>query len=464
MDSPVIGLLPFYLKLYDDVVADRRPRIDAFAATMAEELEKRGATVLTSPPCRVRAEFEAAVEEFEAGGAEALVTLHLAYSPSLESAEVLSRTKLPIIVLDTTPTYDYSPGQDPEELMYNHGIHGVQDMCNLLLRTGTKFAIEAGHWKESDVLDRVMAHVEPARMAHRMRTGRTGIVGDPFEGMGDFAVDFAELAKTIGMKVVQLAPEQARKLVSSVTDKEVRAEMESDRAAFDTAELSEETHARSVRVGLAIRRWIETEKLGAWSVNFLDVTRSSGVEAVPFLEAGKLMARGIGYAGEGDVLTATLVGSLLRSYPRSSFTEMFCADWRNNTIFLSHMGEINPVVVAGKPAVREMPYAYSDADNPAYLSGCLTGGEVILVDLAPLAEGRYRLILAPATMLDIDPAEDRMQGKVRGWFRPGMPIRDFLTQYSRVGGTHHLAVCYGAPIEQLEELACIMDWETKRIG
>lgn len=38
-----------------------------------------------------------------------------------------------IVVLDTTPTFDYSPAQHPNELLYNHGIHGVQDMCNLLV-------------------------------------------------------------------------------------------------------------------------------------------------------------------------------------------------------------------------------------------------------------------------------------------------------------------------------------------
>ncbi|MDY0091377.1 MAG: hypothetical protein RBT80_01595, partial [Candidatus Vecturithrix sp.] len=129
MKYPTIGLLPLYLKLYDDTVPNTRQRIETFYKTIAAEFEKRHITVLTSPICRIREEFETAITTFEHSGADAIVTLHLAYSPSLESAEVLARTELPIIVCDTTPTFSYGPEQDPAELIYNHGIHGVQDLC-----------------------------------------------------------------------------------------------------------------------------------------------------------------------------------------------------------------------------------------------------------------------------------------------------------------------------------------------
>ena len=51
-------------------------------------------------------------------------------------SDALAGTDLPIVVLDTTPGYAFGPTTDPAEIMYNHGIHGVQDMCNLLIRNG----------------------------------------------------------------------------------------------------------------------------------------------------------------------------------------------------------------------------------------------------------------------------------------------------------------------------------------
>ena len=64
---------------------------------------------MPAPICRVKQEFIDSISLFEREEVDAIVTLHLAYSPSLESADVLARTKKPIIVLNTTPTYDFSP-------------------------------------------------------------------------------------------------------------------------------------------------------------------------------------------------------------------------------------------------------------------------------------------------------------------------------------------------------------------
>jgi len=462
MEKTTIGLLPLYLKLYDDTDGGKRPRIDEFTRTIASELSRRGLDVASAPVCRVEKEVAAAVKSFEARGAAAIVTLHLAYHPSLESAAVLARTKLPIIVLDTTPTWSFSASQDPEEIMYNHGIHGVQDMCNLLLRNGKPFALEAGHWQRSDVLDRVVALVAPARMASLMRFGRVGLMGSSFKGMGDFAVSPAKMKSTIGASVKVLDQETLKGLLAKVSAAEVASEIAEDRARFEQAGASEQAHERSVRFGLAVRRWIEAERLLAFTFNFLDMQKEAGCLTVPFLEASKAMARGVGYAGEGDTLTALLVAAMLSVYPESSFTEMFCPDWENNTVFLSHMGELNWLLADGKPRLREMDYKYSRTDNPALLAGRFKPGEIVLVNLAPTAGG-YRLILAPARMLAV-PGTDRFADTVHGWFAPGMPVADFLAAYSRAGGTHHLGLSYTADTRTLETFGRMMGWEVVLIA
>ena len=452
-----IGLLPFYLKLYDDLDnGSRRPKVEEFPRAIAAELTRRGLDVVAAPVCRVEKEFAAAVKKLEAEKVDAIVTLHLAYSPSLESSEVLARTRLPIIVLDTTPTWSYAPDQDPDELMYNHGIHGVQDMCNLLLRNGKPFLIEAGHWEHSDVLDRAAALAVPARMAAAMRRGRAGMLGTAFKGMGDFYVPAAKIKSTLGATVKSLGRETLLKLVAGVKQKDVDTEIAED-ARFRKDGVSDAAHARSVKLGLAIRRWAETEGLTALTFNFLNMVKKDGYGTAPFLEMSKAMERGLGYAGEGDTLTALLVGALLAAFPDTSFTEMFCPDWEHNTLFLSHMGEVNPRLLAGTPLLREMEYTYSATDNPAFVVGRFRPGKVALVNLAPMAAG-YRLIIAPATMLDV-PGVDRMKDSVRGWFTPPQPVPDFLAAYSRLGGTHHLAVTYANDTKPFELFGALMGWD-----
>jgi L-arabinose isomerase len=170
----------------------------------------------------------------------------------------------------------------------------------------------------------------------------------------------------------------------------------------------------------------------------------------------------VGYGGEGDLLTASLVAALAGSYPESSFTEMFCPDWEHGTVYLSHMGELNWRLAAGKPLLLEMDYKWSQAANPVYLAGRFKPGDFLLVNLAPMARG-YRLIVAPARMLEV-PGPDRMERSVRGWFQPPLPLAEFLAAYSRLGGTHHLALSYGAPADTVTAFGRMMGWDTQAIG
>lgn len=110
--------------------------------------------------------------------------------------------------------------------------------------------------------------------------------------------------------------------------------------------------------GLALRRWIEKENLLGFTVNFLSISRNAGLSQMPFLGIAKEMSRGIGYAGEGDVLTAALAGTVSRVLGSASFSEMFCPDWSTDTIFLSHMGEMNISLVDGQVVLYEKPCLY----------------------------------------------------------------------------------------------------------
>lgn len=458
MDKPKVGLLPLYLELYDRVLPQMRQRIEGFYGTISSALGERGLDVVTAPVCRLRPEVEKAVESFEEAGADAIVTLHLAYSPSLESAPVVAASRLPLIVLDTTPTFNYAPTQDPTEMLYNHGIHGVQDFCNVLIREGKRFQIEVGHWERSDVLERVVEWARAAQLVSGIRGARVGLIGRQFAGMADFQVPFESLRETIGMEVVQADPREIGQTLPPMDDPEVETEMASDLRRFEAGGVEPVLHRETTRASLAVRKWMEREGLSAFTMNFEDMDRSTGLPTVPFLEASKAMARGQGYAGEGDVLTAALVGALASVYPETTFTEMFCPDWENGTIYLSHMGELNPDLVEGKALLVRKEMAWVDAEPPVVAVGRFRSGGAVFVNLAPGPEGSCTFILAPVKMLDVR-GEDKMQDSVRGWFRPEIPLEDFLREYSELGGTHHAALVYGDITDELLRFGDLMGWE-----
>lgn len=447
-----IGFLPFYVELYEELLPEYHGVMQAFADRMAEKLGTRGFEVVPVPLCRVEREFAAAVIKFEDAGCQAIVTLHAAYSPSLESIGPLAATDIPLVVMDTTP--DRAFGFDcVDRLMNNHGIHGVQDFCNLLLQRGKRFLIRAGHHEAPDFFTRLENAVRAAGMAHAFTHARVGTVGGVFDGMGDFRIPDG----TFGMARV---PFQA---AGSPSAAEIAAEMEQDKAAFELAPgLSAESHRRTTECCLRLRKWIEANRLDAFTINFTRCTKTEGWAVVPFLECSKAMARGIGYAGEGDVLTALFCGVLMRIWKETTFSEMFCPDWAGNRIFVSHMGEINLNLLEQRPYLSTREWRFGDAEDPALATGCLKSGGAILANLAPGPDGRFTLIAAE---IELVAQKDKNLADMRGWFVPprGMSVGAFLEAYSRQGGTHHLVLSYGGSAAELRDFAHLMNWNFQAI-
>lgn len=446
-----IGFLPLYIQLYDDVGVTARARLEPFYESIAADFEAHGIEVLRSPFCRVKAEFATAVSRFEEAGADCIVTWHAAYSPSLESAEVLARTALPIVVLDTTETYEFSPEQAHTEIDYCHGIHGVMDMCNLLARGGKTYAIAAGHYPTSDVLEQAIGYVKAAAAAKSLCGSKVGTVGTSFDGMGDFLVSDETMAERFGVTVVHADGAELQALGADVSEADIAAEMARDLETCTVVEpFSEDCHRRTVREGLAVRRWLQNNDLGAFTVNFLDVGPHNGLTTMPFMEACKAMSRGIGYAGEGDVLTAAMTGALMRGFGDVSFVEIFCPDWKGERVFLSHMGEVNYALLTDKPELKELNFIYGKgAENPVIGYGCYREGPAVFVNVFVDRNGEYRLLAAPVTMEQ--PTDvDRFAGKaVRGWMKPAVPVAKFLKTISEAGVTHHSTLVYNATVDEL---------------
>lgn len=398
--NPLAGVLPLYLELYDDCLPQMRPVFTPFLERIKADLEAQGIRTVFADVCRLEPEVSAAVERFEAEHVDALVIIHLAYSPSLESIGPLANTRLPLLLLDTTMDESFGIDTPPERILYNHGIHGVQDLACMLLRRSRSFQIAAGHADHSPVLRRAAEIARGACAARRLHEAKTLRIGPPFAGMGDFAVEENILRQTLGISVHNITPEGLHEAARHISTEAIEAELAADRERFE-AVADAEAHRRSVRVGLALRRVLEEGGYSAFSMNFRSFdSPEPPIDTVPFLEASKAMARGIGYAGEGDVLTAAFVGALARAFGGVTFTEIFCPDWTGQSLFLSHMGEINPDIAGRRARLVEKDFPWTPAHNPVIAACAPAPGPATLVNIAPGPNDTFTLIAAPVEVLE----------------------------------------------------------------
>lgn len=455
-----VGYLPLYIKLYDDENPAWRDPMVANMERIIRELKNRGLEVIRTGVCRVKEEFEAAVEQLNDAGVTAVITQHLAYSPSLESIGAVLKLKAPIIILDTTVDYNIAELQFREDcIMNNHGIHGVQDFTNLLKRNGRPYTLAVGHAFQSDVLDEVAEYARAAKAAEAFRTIRVGSVGGSFEGMGDFLVDDRTMEALTSAKTVYLSEAEGKRYEEAVTKAELDEEEAIDRRSYVFEVTDHEAYRAALKSGLALRHWAKDQELDAMTVNFLK-TASAGLTTMPFMEISKAMERGVGYAGEGDKLTAALAGALMKAFPNQvTFTEMFCPDWKEDLILLSHMGECNPALAAWKPILHDTGFSYNQYGKTAALYMGLKPGKAVFMNLQP-DEKRMKLVVAPVEMTDRGSAENVYRYAIQGWMKPPMALRQFLKAFSELGGTHHSVLVYGVSADTMAAFGSMMGFET----
>ena len=125
-----VGLLGLMLDLYD-LWPELKVAEAAFAQELAETLSPF-AEVEFPGVCNSREQVDAAVRAFEAGGKDLILVVLLTYAPSHIALQPLIRTPLPVLIFNTQQLYQIDAGTSSDATTRNHGMHGVQDLTNVL--------------------------------------------------------------------------------------------------------------------------------------------------------------------------------------------------------------------------------------------------------------------------------------------------------------------------------------------
>lgn len=455
---PRLGLLGLTLELYETLAPELRRGREAWVRrALLPVLEPHAEILFAGGLCRA-AEIAAEVSRLEAAGADGLLVVMLSYSPSQLALEALARTRLPILVWNTQELEAVDASYSLEDLFHNHGLHGTQDLANVLRRAGVPFHYVTGHARDAETVARVRDFGVAAAAVRRLRAARVGLLGYPFPGMGDFAVDTTHLRATLGCSWAILTVEDYIRRAAAAPADAVRELMAAYRRSYAVAaDVTEADLESTARVELALRGMVLDHRLDALTYQFLAFGDDERTPTLPFVAASRLMADGIGFGGEGDLIGA--LGSALLEWlqPPASFSEMFTIDFAGNGVFMSHMGEANvamarrdrPVPLVARPTPitrtrdRQLALVTSFAPGPATLMALTLG-----------AAGRWRIIAAPVTVEDFGPLESLCVPHFK--IRAAGDVRAFLTAYAHAGGPHHNAVCFGDARPRLELAAALL--------
>jgi L-arabinose isomerase len=440
---PRIGLLGITQSLYDEMLPGITERQGAYARSLGAALAGV-ADVEVAPPVKQRADAERVVGEFEAGGLDGLLVVMLTYGPAMHVARALAQTSLPICLANVQPDPHVTGDWDMADLTYNQGVHGAQDTANAMVRAGRRFHVITDDWHADSFAEAVGQWARAAAAVSRWRRLRVAVFGYAMNGMGDIRVDVHALLRRLGPQVDAVAPGTLQRAAAAVAEADVRALLsdEDDRFEVDPR-LSAAEREDHARMQLALERILRAGGYDAYSTHFGAIAEDGRFARLPLAAASSLMAKGYGFAAEGDALTAALMSAGQVLLGETQFTEMYAMDFPSGSILMSHMGEGNWALAREDRQVRliKRPLGIGGLEDPPTFLFQYRTGPATLAALVALGGERFRLLVCEGEVLDTDelPALEMPYG----FFRPDSGLEPCMDAWLRLGGPHHQTLHHG---------------------
>jgi L-arabinose isomerase len=445
---PRIGLLGIMQSLYDDMLPGIAERQAAYAREVADALSGV-VDVEVVPPVKERADAERAMADLHGRGLDGLLVVMLTYGPAMRVARLLAETPLPVCLANIQPVAAVTPEWDMADLTYNQGIHGAQDTANAMVRAGRPFHVITDDWRADSFREAVGRWAHAAAALTRWRSLKVGVFGYAMNGMGDIRVDVHDLIRTLGPQVDAIAPGALHRAVAEVPDADVRELIAAEDARFEIdPALSAEEREDHARMQIGLDRVLTAGGYGAYSTHFDAIAEDGRFARLPLAAASSLMAKGYGFAAEGDALTAALMSAAATLLGTTQFTEMYAMDFPHDAILMSHMGEGNWALARDDRPVRliKRPLGIGGLDDPPTFLFQYATGPATLAALVALGGERFRLVVAEGEILDTEelPALEMPYGS----FKPDSGVSACMNRWLRLGGPHHQVLNPGRRAEE----------------
>lgn len=441
--KPRIGLLGIMQELYDDDIPDITEHQENYAREVCDQLSD--VVDLEFPrAARNRNDIEEILGNFNHRGLDGVMIVMLTYGPAMRTVRALQNNNLPILLANIQPVPEVTTDWDMDDLTYNQGIHGAQDMANAIIRTiGNNFEVISADWKSDEFKEFVGDWASAAQTARELKNMKIAAIGK-MHGMGDTLSDEAAFTRVIGPEVNREYIGQIFRNMESVTDEQVDEQIAVEKERFDVDNNMPDKNFRyAVRMYLGFRDFLKNGGYAGFSAHFDTFKGDGRFEQINMLAASNLMAEGYGYAAEGDTNTASMVAAGHILDRNAHFTEMYAMDFTRDSMLMSHMGEGNWKVARNDEPVRlaNRELGIGDLDNPPTTVFRVEPGPATIVSLVHLVGEEFRLVAAQGEVLDSQKYPTIEMPYFH--FQPNSGLRACNDGWLKAGGTHHQTLLHG---------------------
>lgn len=457
--KPKIGLLGIMQELYDDDIPNITEHQEKYAREVCDQLSD--VAEWTFPrAARNREDIEEILGSFNHQGLDGVMIVMLTYGPAMRTVRALQKNNLPLLLANIQPVPEVTTDWNMDDLTFNQGIHGAQDMANAILRTtGDDFEVISADWKSDEFESYVGDWARAAQTAAALRDMKIASIGK-MHGMGDTLTDEAAFTRIIGPEVNREYIGQVYRNMEEISDEAIEQQVAEEKERFEVDEdMPEENLEYAARMYLGFKKFLEDGEYAGFSAHFDTFKGDGRFDQINMLAASNLMAEGYGYAAEGDTNTACMVAGAHVLDEDAHFTEMYAMDFSRGSMLMSHMGEGNWKVGRKDEPVRlaNRELGIGDLDNPPTTVFRVEPGPATIVSLVHLSGEKFRLVVAQGEVLDSQKYPTIEMPYFH--FKPDTGLRACNDGWLKAGGTHHQTLLRGDQRRKWQMLCRILGVE-----
>ncbi len=354
----IAGSQPLYgQNAIDQVAAHSEEIVKGLNELLPEPLILK--PVATSPERITSLLREASMDESCAG----IITWMHTFSPAKMWIAGLKELTKPMLHLHTQYNREIPWSTiDMDFMNLNQSAHGDREFGFMVSRMGIERKVMAGHWQDPALAKRISDWMSTVRAYQESKQLKVARFGDNMREVAVTEGDKVEAQIKLGWSVSGYGIGGLVETIVSVQDRDVAALMEEYRSLY-TFHPDADVNAieEQAKIELGLEAFLQQGDYRAFTTTFEDL---HGMSQLPGLAAQRLMAKGYGFAGEGDWKTAAFLRVLkvMAGNVGTSFMEDYTnhLEQGNELILGSHMLEVCPTIAAEKPTIVVAPLSMGD--------------------------------------------------------------------------------------------------------
>lgn len=387
------------------------------------------------------------------------------FSPAKMWIRGTSLLQKPLLHL-VTQYYENIPWDtiDMDYMNLHQSAHGDREYGYINARLNKQNQIVAGHWSKQEVKQQIADWMDVAAAYHESFQIKVARFGDNMRHVAVTEGDKIEAQIQLGWTVDYFGIGDLVNYVNAVEEAEVDALFAEYLTLYDvdygsySAEEWEQSVKVQARYEIAIKRFLDEGGYNAFTTNFEDL---HGMKQLPGLAVQRLMAKGYGFAGEGDWKTAALdrLLKVMSHHQSTGFMEDYTYEMTagQEAVLQSHMLEVDPALAHTKPVIVVSPLGIGNREDPARLVFDGKAGEGVVVSIADFGTHFKWLIQEVEAFEPQEAAPHLPVARVLWKIKPN--FQDGVKAWIKHGGGHHTVVSLNLTVDQIVHFAKLVNAE-----